>query len=258
MKPAVVVPASTTIQAGTIQARTVQAAIATGLPPAESVLVVTARPGPESAALGGLLHAFSRAGARLALLCLTRGEASPVNTTCDRLETVRPWELQLAAGLLGVSSVTVADLPDGELRDCPAAELTDRVQRAIARHSPDLIVVVDPAAGDADDAHLAQAVCVGAGAAGVPVVARTMPGARAGWVVDLGQGAMPARAAQRSAAAAHASQSAMLPEVVAGVDSLGGREQLRWLLSLAMPPPQQAGPAAVPTTGPRPAVPVAP
>ena len=51
------------------------------LPRAHSVLVVLARPGQESADLGGLLYAFRRAGTGLALLCLTRGEASPVNST---------------------------------------------------------------------------------------------------------------------------------------------------------------------------------
>jgi LmbE family N-acetylglucosaminyl deacetylase len=45
------------------------------LPRAGSVLVVAARPGRESTDLGGLLYAFRRSGASLALLCLTRGEA---------------------------------------------------------------------------------------------------------------------------------------------------------------------------------------
>ena len=44
------------------------------LPQAQTVLAVTARPGQESAELGGLLHAFRGTGASLALLCLTRGE----------------------------------------------------------------------------------------------------------------------------------------------------------------------------------------
>jgi hypothetical protein len=50
------------------------------LPLAGNVLAVTARPGQESADLGGLLYAFRRTGASLALLCLTRGEASPLNS----------------------------------------------------------------------------------------------------------------------------------------------------------------------------------
>ena len=81
------------------------------LPPAGNVLAVTARPGQESADLGGLLYAFRRTGASLALLCLTRGEASPLNSTSARLEAIRPWELQLAASILGISRATVASYP---------------------------------------------------------------------------------------------------------------------------------------------------
>ena len=140
-----------------------------GLPEAGTVLVVTARPGCESADLGALLYAYGQAGARLALLSLTRGEASPVNSTCSRLETVRPWELQLASWLLGISSLAVADYPDGGLRDCQLWDLTARVQRAIADYHPDLILVPDPATGDCDDAQVARAVCLAAQSAGVPV-----------------------------------------------------------------------------------------
>ena len=60
------------------------------LPRAGNVLVVTARPGQESADLGGLLYAFRRAGASLALLCLTRGEASPLNSTWCRAAGSHP------------------------------------------------------------------------------------------------------------------------------------------------------------------------
>ena len=203
---------------------------ASGLPRASTVLAVTARPGCESADLGALLYAFGQAGARLALLSLTRGEASPVNSTCNRLEAVRPWELQLASMTLGISSVAVADYPDGGLGHCQPSDLTARIQRAITEHAPDLILVVDPAAGDSDDAHVARAVCMAAQRAGVPVAARTIHTARGSWSVELGPRAADARAAQRSAARAHASQSETLPEVLDGLDCLGSHEQLRWLL----------------------------
>ena len=211
-------------------------ALAAGpLPRAKAVLAVIARPGQESVDLGGLLYAFRRAGARLALLCVTRGEASPLNSTCERLETLRPWELQVAAGLLGISSVTVADYPDGGLHLRLMEELTERVGREIRRHAPDLLLVTDPAEGSSDGAVLAEAACSAAGQAGVPTVARAAPGARGGWLIDLGTGAAAARATQRSAAAAHASQSAVRPEVERSLDVLGGRERLRWLVPARHP-----------------------
>jgi N-acetylglucosamine malate deacetylase 2 len=207
-----------------------------GLPRAGTVLAVTARPGVESADLGAVLYAFGQAGARLALLSLTRGEASPVNSTHNRLEAVRPPELQLASWLLGVSSIAVSDYPDGGLRNCQMSDLTARVQRAIAEHAPDLILVLDPATGDCDDAEAARAACLAAESAGVPVAARTIHGAHGCWQVELGDEADVVRAVQRSAARAHASQSETLPEVLASLGRLGSQEQLRWLLAPAAAP----------------------
>lgn len=200
------------------------------LPRAENVLAVIARPGQESAELGGLLHAFRRAGARLALLSVTRGEASTLNSTCERLETVRPWELEVAAGLLGVSSLVVADYPDGELSRYPAEEFAERIQREIRNHASDLLLVTDPATGGTDETVLAMAVCSAAEQAGVPAVVRAAPGAHGGWLIDLGAEATAARAIQRSAAAAHASQSEALPEVQRHLDLLGASERVRWLV----------------------------
>jgi LmbE family N-acetylglucosaminyl deacetylase len=198
------------------------------LPPARNVLAVVARPGQESVDLGGLLLVFRRAGTRLALLCLTRGEASPLNSTCERLETVRPWELQVAAGLLGVWSIAVADYPDGGLSGYPAEELAERVSREIRRQAPDVLLVIDPA-GSPDDAAVAAAACSAAAQARVPVLARSRPDARGGWLAELGPQASAARPVQRSAAAAHASQSEALLHVEHRLDLLHGCERLRWL-----------------------------
>ena len=204
---------------------------ARALPGARNVLAVIARPGQESAELGAMLHTFRRGGARLTLLCLTRGEASPLNSTCERLETIRPFELHVAAGLLGVSSVMVADYPDGGLRRAPVPELTERVRRAIRWQAPDLLLVVDPAAaGDPEDACAAKAACLAAEPAGLPVLARSLPGAPGGWVIELGADAAAARAIQRCAAGAHVSQSAAGAQGLRRLDLLGLQERLRWLI----------------------------
>jgi N-acetylglucosamine malate deacetylase 2 len=201
------------------------------LPRARKVLAVIARPGQESADLGALLYGFGRRGASLHLLCLTRGEASPLNSTCEPLDTVRPWELQVAARLLGISSVRVSDYPDGGLSLAPVPGLTRRVRSVIRDYVPDLVLVIDPAAtGDADDARVAKAACLAAKAAGLPVAARTAPGARGAWPLELGADAMVGRAIQLSALAAHASQSAALPRLRRRLDLHTGPEQLRWLL----------------------------
>ena len=203
------------------------------LPRAQTVLAVTARPGRESADLGLLLHAFRRHGACLALLSLTRGEASPLNSTCERLEAIRPWELLAAAGVLGISSVAVADYRDGGLSHYPVARLTELVCRVIREDAPDLMLVTDPSEGDADDAAVARAVCHAAGQAGVPVLARMRPGAHGGRLADLGPAAATAGAARRAAITAHASQSLTGPPARRTPPGQPSRERLRWLIPRA-------------------------
>jgi LmbE family N-acetylglucosaminyl deacetylase len=155
---------------------------------------------------------------------------------CARLEAIRPWELQLAASILGTSWVSVANYPDGALRRHPPGELAERVRRAIRQHSADLLLVIDPETGDPDDAAVAMAACAAARQEGVPAVARAEPDARGAWTIELGADAAAARAIQECAAAAHASQSQALPQLTRHLDLLDSREYLRWLAC----PPQAA------------------
>jgi hypothetical protein len=67
-------------------------------------------------------------------------------------------------------------------------------------------------------------------------MARTAPPARGSWMIDLDTEAAVARAIQKSAAAAHASQSDALPQLTRRLDLLDGTEQLRWLVSPAPEP----------------------
>src|SRR3984893_15643890 len=132
------------------------------LPSAVRVLAVTARPGQESADLGGLLYAFRRSGASLSLLCLTRGKAARQGSSAARLEAARPWEVQMAAAILGVRQVAVASYRDGRLHHYHMSELTGRIQQAIAEYNADLVVVVAPEAGDIGDAAVARAATAAA------------------------------------------------------------------------------------------------
>ena len=95
------------------------------------------------------------------------------------------------------------------------------------------------ASDGSDNAVVARAVRCAAERAGVPVVARTRPGARGARQVGLGPDPAAARDTQRSAAAAYLSQSEALPEVQRRLELLDGREALRWLV----PPPPGSRPA---------------
>jgi LmbE family N-acetylglucosaminyl deacetylase len=59
-------------------------------------------------------------------LCFTHGEASTIGAT-EGLGEIRRRELHDAAAVLGVTHVTLLDLPDGRLDAVPDAELDDRI-----------------------------------------------------------------------------------------------------------------------------------
>jgi LmbE family N-acetylglucosaminyl deacetylase len=212
------------------------------LPSAARVLAVTARPGQESTDLGGPLYAFRRSGASLSLLCLTLGETPAQSSGFTRLESARPWEVQMAASILGIRQVSVASYRAGRLHRYRTSELTGRIQHAISTYSADLVLVVAPETGDIGDSAVARAATAAALQGGVPLAARTRPGVAGAWVVDLGPDAEIARAIQKSAAAAHATQSEALPEMISRLDQLGSMETLRWLVSPSRVPGQRVVP----------------
>jgi LmbE family N-acetylglucosaminyl deacetylase len=209
------------------------------LPSAARVLAVTARPGQESVDLGGVLYAFRRAGASLSLLCLTRGEAAARRPGPAPAQAVRPWEVHLAAAVLGVSEVAVANNADGKLHQYPTPALAEQVSLAISRFSADLVLVVAPETGDLGEAAVASAATSAAAQAGVPVLARTRSGVSSAWDVDLGVDADVARVIQKSAAAAHTSQSDALPALLSRLDMLNRAETLRWLAAPGRVPAQR-------------------
>jgi hypothetical protein len=64
---------------------------------------------------------------------------------------------------------------------------------------------------------------------------------RGAWTLDLGTDTETARAIQKSAAAAHASQSEALPALIGRLDQLGSVETLRWLSLKQRIPAQRDG-----------------
>jgi LmbE family N-acetylglucosaminyl deacetylase len=230
-----------TIEA-TTNPRVARAFIPDSLPSAVRVLAVTARPGQESTDLGGLLYAFRRSGASLSLLCLTRGKAAGQGSGSTRIEEARPWEVQMAAAILGIRQVAVADYRDGSLHHYRTSDLADRILQAAAEYAADLVLVLAPETGDIGDAAVARAAPAAALQAGLPLAGRTRPGVSGAWMLDLGADAELARAIQKSAAAAHATQAEALPELLSRVDQLDSVEALRWLVSPARVPGPRVSP----------------
>lgn len=109
-----------------------------------TILAIFAHPDDESIACGGTLARLADAGARVVLICASRGEkgrvSDPALVANQNLPGVRSEELREAARVLGISEVIVFDHPDGDLRwaDVPAFHV--EIVLAIQRYEPDAVI----------------------------------------------------------------------------------------------------------------------
>lgn len=108
-----------------------------------SLLAVLAHPDDESLACGGLLALCADAGARVSLLCLTKGENGHSGATREPLGDVRVRELREAARVLGIGEVVLREHEDGMLPWSDAAMLEADVLDAIGRFEPDVVITFD-------------------------------------------------------------------------------------------------------------------
>jgi N-acetylglucosamine malate deacetylase 2 len=109
-----------------------------------TILAVFAHPDDESLTCGGTLARLADGGARVVLLCASRGESGSVSdqslvATRD-LAHVRSDELAEAARTLGISDVLLYDHPDGDLRWADVPEFHDEIVNAILQYRPDGVI----------------------------------------------------------------------------------------------------------------------
>ena len=109
-----------------------------------TILAVFAHPDDESIACGGTLARAADAGARVALICASRGEkgsiSDPALVTDGDLGRVRVKELRGAAEALGIAELIVCDHPDGDLRWAGVPELHGEIVMALRRFRPDAVI----------------------------------------------------------------------------------------------------------------------
>ena len=219
----------------------------TGVLPAwTSVLAVVAHPDDESFALGAILDAFTRAGAGVAVLCLTHGEASTLHGVPGDLAVVRRAELAAAADVLGVNHTTLHNHHDGALSEVSRPSLATEVVAAAESCRADGLLVFDPAGvtGHADHRAASLAGLVAAETLNLPVLGWTLPETVAAQLnqevgtsftghrdEDIDLRVTVDRSRQRLASHAHASQSLPGSVLWRRLELLGDSESLRWLRS---------------------------
>ncbi|MDE3156284.1 MAG: PIG-L family deacetylase [Acidobacteriota bacterium] len=117
---------------------------ARGLLANRTILAVFAHPDDESLACGGTLARAAEEGARVVLLCLTRGEQGSISDAAlvpdGDLGAVRARELREAAAVLGLAQVVVLDHPDGQLPWVDARLLEAEILVSIRHFQPDAII----------------------------------------------------------------------------------------------------------------------
>lgn len=112
-----------------------------------SLLAVFAHPDDESLASGGLLAWCAARGARVSLLCLSRGEAGrqeairgPGSSNPGPLGDIRARELRDASDALGLSEYVLLSHPDGMLPWLDEGALERDIRKQIEASQPDVVV----------------------------------------------------------------------------------------------------------------------
>ncbi|WP_204806503.1 PIG-L deacetylase family protein [Mycobacterium riyadhense] len=214
------------------------------LPGWRSVLAVVAHPDDESFGLGAILSTFADNGAKLAVLCLTQGEAFTLHGVNGELGDIRAHELAAAATELGVGTVDLLSYPDGRLADTPADELAAAVVDLAMRLGTEGLLVFDPTGvtGHPDHRQATAAAQSAAAKMGLPVLAWTVPASvadslnteyGAGFIghppTDIDLIVLVDRGRQYQAVRRHRSQALPTSVLWRRLESLGRYEYLRWL-----------------------------
>lgn len=116
-------------------------------------LAIFGHPDDAEIAAGGTLAKWGAAGREAHLLILTNGDRGSQDATRDRAElaAVRATESEVAGKVLGLASVRILPIHDGELEN--TAEVRVEVVRVIRELTPTTVLTCDPTAWFFEDRY---------------------------------------------------------------------------------------------------------
>lgn len=109
----------------------------------QKILLVFAHPDDESFTAGGTIAKYARSGWQIDLVCATGGEAAATakqEISTAQLKDLRTKELDVAAEILGINSVTLFDYADGALDRLNPGELEDKIFWRMISLAPDIVI----------------------------------------------------------------------------------------------------------------------
>ena len=124
------------------------------------LLAVLAHPDDESLGFGGTLARYASEGIETYLVTATRGEAGRFGSfvrSADPIEVgrVREAELRAAAGVLGVSEVSILGFPDGAIDKVSHSNAIRAIASHIRRIKPHVVVTFGPEGAYGHPDHIA-------------------------------------------------------------------------------------------------------
>ncbi|HEX6292405.1 MAG TPA: PIG-L family deacetylase [Herpetosiphonaceae bacterium] len=136
-----------------------------------SLLAIFAHPDDEAFGSGGTLAYYARQGARVTLVCATRGEvgeiSDPALANPETLGAVREMELRSAALALGIDDVRFLDHRDSGMAgtadnndprafvNVPAETVVEQVVQIMRQVQPQVVITFDPRGGYGHPDHIA-------------------------------------------------------------------------------------------------------
>lgn len=125
------------------------------------ILLIFAHPDDESFAAAGLARRYADAGAEIALVTATRGDAGragdPPLCSREELPARREAELRNAAEILGISQVHLLDYQDKRLAEAPPDRIREELVGHVRLHRPHLVITFDPNGVNQHTDHVAIA-----------------------------------------------------------------------------------------------------